>query len=130
MTGKSFSINPTRTEGQLKLLAANGCDEMQGNYFSKPMDAHACARLLHENKSLALDKLLRHPYERTLLVVDDELRMIAAFKRTMRNKGYKVLTTTSASEAFEILATTDVGVILCDQRMPCISGEIPMLILN
>lgn len=110
------------TEGQLALLAKNGCDEMQGYFFSKPVDADACAWLLREKKSLALDKLWHQPNKRTLLFVDDDVNMGAAIRRSLRNKGYKVFVTTSAAEAFEILATSEVGVILCDQRMPGMSG--------
>jgi CheY-like chemotaxis protein len=110
------------TEGQLALLMQNGCDEMQGYLFSKPLDAMACARLLQEGRSLALDKLVHQAYERTLLFVDDEVHVAAAIRRILRNKGYKVFTTNSASEAFEILATNKVAVVLCDQRMSGISG--------
>ncbi len=110
------------TEGQLALLAQNGCDEMQGYFFSRPVDEAAIAHLLREGKSLALDKLVRHPYERTLLFVDDEINLIAAMKRTLRRKGYTLFVANSAAEAFEILATNEVGVILCDQRMPGMSG--------
>jgi diguanylate cyclase (GGDEF)-like protein/PAS domain S-box-containing protein len=110
------------TASQLALLAENGCDEMQGYFFSRPVDAIACGRLLREGKSLALDCLLRQPYQRTLLYVDNEVNLLAAIKRSMRHKDYQVLVAATAAEAFEILATVEVGVILCDQRMPGMSG--------
>jgi PAS domain S-box-containing protein/diguanylate cyclase (GGDEF)-like protein len=110
------------TAGQLALLAENGCDEIQGYFFSRPVDAEACGRMLREQKSLDLASLLREPYERTLLYVDDEVNLLAAIRREMRHKGYRVLAAASAAEAFEILATVEVGVILCDQRMPGMSG--------
>jgi EAL domain-containing protein (putative c-di-GMP-specific phosphodiesterase class I) len=34
------------TEGQMTFLQAHGCDEAQGNYFSKPVVAYQFARLL------------------------------------------------------------------------------------
>ena len=49
------------TAGQLALLAENGCDEMQGYFFSRPVDAAACARLMRERASLDLGGLLRQP---------------------------------------------------------------------
>ncbi|HYD78264.1 MAG TPA: EAL domain-containing protein [Paucimonas sp.] len=110
------------TEGQLALLAKHGCDEIQGFLFSRPVDAALCAAMLRESKSLDLSKFLPRPYQRTLLVVDDEMNIVAAIKRALRGKGFDVLVTTSAAEAFEVLATTEVGVILCDQRMPGMSG--------
>jgi PAS domain S-box-containing protein/diguanylate cyclase (GGDEF)-like protein len=110
------------TEGQLAMLAQNDCDEIQGYFFSRPVDAETCAKMLSDDKSLDLDQLVRRPYERTLLVVDDEVNLGAAMKRLLRNRGYKVYVTSSPAAAFEILATAHVGVILCDQRMPGMSG--------
>jgi len=110
------------TEGQLALLAQNGCDEIQGYLFSRPVPPAECERMLREGKALALDKLQPQPYERTLLYLDDEVNLLAAVRRALRNSGYRVLTASSADEAFEILAATEVGVILCDQRMRGMSG--------
>jgi PAS domain S-box-containing protein len=110
------------TEGQLALLAQNGCDEMQGYLFSRPVAAAECADMLREEKSLSLEKLRPQPYHRTLLYVDDEVHLLAAVRRVMRHSGYRVLVASSADEAFEILATTEAGVILCDQRMRGMSG--------
>ena len=110
------------TEGQLALLAQNGCDEVQGYLFGRPAAAEDCARMLREEKALALDKLQPQPYHRTLLYVDDEVNLLAAIRRAMRQSGYRVLVASNAREAFEILATTEVGVIVCDQRMRGMSG--------
>jgi PAS domain S-box-containing protein len=110
------------TEGQLALLAQNGCDEIQGYLFGRPATAEDCACMLREEKTLALDKLRPQPYHRTMLYVDDEVNLLAAIRRAMRQSGYRVLVASSAREAFEILATTDVGVIVCDQRMRGMSG--------
>jgi PAS domain S-box-containing protein/diguanylate cyclase (GGDEF)-like protein len=110
------------TEGQLALLAQNGCDEIQGYLFGRPAPADECARMLRDDKSLALDKLTPQPYHRTMLYVDDEVNLLAAIRRAMRQSGYRVLVAGSAREAFEILATTEVGVIVCDQRMRGMSG--------
>jgi len=40
------------TQEQLELLAANGCDEIQGYYFSIPTTAEECERMLKENRRL------------------------------------------------------------------------------
>jgi PAS domain S-box-containing protein len=110
------------TEGQLALLAQNGCDEIQGYLFGRPAPAEECARMLREDKALALDALQPQPYHRTLLYVDDEVNLLAAIRRAMRHSGHRVLVAASAREAFELLATTEVGVIVCDQRMRGMSG--------
>ncbi len=48
------------TEGQLALLARNGCDEMQGYLFSKPVDVATAGGMLEEGRSLALERLMLH----------------------------------------------------------------------
>jgi diguanylate cyclase (GGDEF)-like protein len=40
------------TQEQLELLAANGCDEIQGYYFSIPTTAEECEKMLRENRRL------------------------------------------------------------------------------
>ncbi len=40
------------TREQLDLLAADGCDEIQGYYFSFPTTAEECAKMLKENRRL------------------------------------------------------------------------------
>lgn len=41
------------TAEQLAMLAAWGCDEVQGYYFSKPASAHDCAAMLAASQTLA-----------------------------------------------------------------------------
>ncbi|HUY03892.1 MAG TPA: EAL domain-containing protein, partial [Rhodocyclaceae bacterium] len=40
------------TEGQLGLLIANHCDEVQGYYFSRPLPAEQATALLASGRSL------------------------------------------------------------------------------
>jgi diguanylate cyclase (GGDEF)-like protein/PAS domain S-box-containing protein len=40
------------TREQLELLAANGCDEIQGYHFSVPTTAEECAQMMRENRRL------------------------------------------------------------------------------
>src|SRR5690606_7212959 len=108
------------TEGQLALLMAQGCDEMQGYLFNPPLPVDRCAALLAEQATMPLPS--RKPYNRTLLLVDDERNVISSMQRLLYGKGYTLLSTGSAEDAFELLATHEVGVILCDQRMPKLSG--------
>jgi DNA-binding NtrC family response regulator len=48
--------------------------------------------------------------------------VLAALHRLFRRDGYRVLTAGSPAEGFELLALYHVHVILCDQRMPVMSG--------
>ena len=54
--------------------------------------------------------------EHTLLILDDELDILDALYRLFRND-YQVLTTTDVDEAFEILKTQPVSVVMSDQRL-------------
>lgn len=110
------------TEGQLSYLRAQGCDEMQGYYFSRPVPAADMEQLLREGRHLSFPKEGSVHPEKTLLLVDDEPDVIAVIERILREEGYQILSTTNANQGFELLATNRVGVVLCDQRMPGMSG--------
>ena len=56
-----------------------------------------------------------------LLILDDEIEILNALKRVF-HKDYELYITSSPKEAFSILKKTNIGVILCDQRMPEMKG--------
>ncbi len=59
-----------------------------------------------------------------LLCVDDEVDLLSALIRLFRKESFRVLTATSGKEALGILKKTkNIGVILCDERMPEMSGS-------
>jgi len=58
----------------------------------------------------------------TLLIVDDEERILSALRRTLRREGYEVLTSETVHEALAILDARPVDLILSDQKMPGASG--------
>lgn len=60
--------------------------------------------------------------DRTILLVDDEENIVAALTRILRRDGYTILKAHSGAEGLEVLAKTEVGVIISDQRMPGMSG--------
>lgn len=110
------------TDEQLRLLVANGCDQIQGWVFSKGIPADAFADMLAEGRALPRELTHRHTHERTLLLVDDEPNIISALKRLFRRDGYKLLTAGSGAEALALLAAQHVDVIVTDQRMPGMTG--------
>lgn len=57
-----------------------------------------------------------------VLVVDDERQTVKAVQYLLRRR-YEVLGATRAEEALEILSHTQVSVVLCDQRMPGMTGD-------
>lgn len=110
------------TEGQLSLLALRHCDIVQGYYFSKPLAADALAELLAADYRLPGRLTGRLPDAPALLVLDDDPHMLDLLDLVLSNEGYRVHVTTDPDQAFEILACQEVAVLLCDQRMPKISG--------
>jgi diguanylate cyclase (GGDEF)-like protein/PAS domain S-box-containing protein len=109
------------TPAQLAVLAAAGCDEMQGFHFSKPLPAGDCAALLREHRRLSIPG--RDPSaEPTLLIVDDDPPALELAVRQLRGEGYRILTAGSGDAALELLATRAVDVVMSDQRMPGMPG--------
>jgi diguanylate cyclase (GGDEF)-like protein/PAS domain S-box-containing protein len=112
------------TDGQLSLLVAAGCDEVQGFWFSPAVPAPDFEVLVRTGKCLP-ERYVRHPggqRQRTLLLVDDEENILAALKRLLRREGYRILVAGSAAEGLQRLAEDEVDVIVSDQRMPGMTG--------
>jgi diguanylate cyclase (GGDEF)-like protein/PAS domain S-box-containing protein len=110
------------TEGQLNYLRQRGCDEMQGFYFSKPLNNRDFEQLLIEGRSLQVPEYDEGRPGRTLLLIDDEPNIISSLTRVLSDDGYRILSTTKADDGFELLATNRIGVVLSDLRMPGMDG--------
>ncbi|MGN6520924.1 MAG: PAS domain S-box protein [Dokdonella sp.] len=109
------------TQGQFNYLSMQGCDEMQGYYFSPAVSAEMFEDYLRGGRSIRL--LPRADEERrTVLVVDDEPGIRTALTRMLRSDGYRVLTAASGDEGLHVLSLNAVQVIISDQRMPGMSG--------
>lgn len=110
------------TEGQLGLLIANHCDEIQGYYFSRPLPAEDATALLREGRSLGSRMMAGLKQSRTLLLVDNEANILSALKQLLCHDGYDILTARNAEQGLELLASHQVDVIISGQRMPGMSG--------
>jgi putative nucleotidyltransferase with HDIG domain len=60
--------------------------------------------------------------DHTVLFVDDEVNILKALQRLLRNEPIDVLTASNPSEAFELIERAGPQVIVSDQRMPDMSG--------
>lgn len=109
------------TESQLGYLRRHGCQEMQGFLFSAALPPADLARLVREGMSLPAEKE-GGEVNATVVIVDDEANVLSALKRLLRQDGVTVLTAENDEKAFELLATTEVGVVISDQRMRKTTG--------
>ncbi|BAN36087.1 hypothetical protein SCD_n02279 [Sulfuricella denitrificans skB26] len=120
--GLNVIAEGVETEGQLEYLRSHGCDEMQGYFFSRPVPVGDFEQMLRSGRKLTLNGQADESGRRTLLLVDDESNVTAALTRQFSHEGYRILVAHSPTEAFELLASHRVGVILSDQGMPEMSG--------
>ncbi len=58
----------------------------------------------------------------SLLIVDDEPRILSALRRVLRREPYDVLTAESTADALRILDERPVDLVLSDHKMPGMSG--------
>ncbi len=58
----------------------------------------------------------------TLLLVDDDADVLATLTRSFR-KGYKVFSATNGEQAITLLNENAIDLIICDQRMPNVTGD-------
>ncbi|MCH8618680.1 EAL domain-containing protein [Undibacterium sp. TS12] len=110
------------TEAQCKFLSDNMCDQIQGHFFSRPINAEQMQALLKDRPVLDKHLLRMGKPDRTLLLVDDEPNILNALKRLLRKDDYRILIANSGQEGLEILERNQVDVIISDQRMPLMTG--------
>ncbi|WP_020651867.1 EAL domain-containing protein [Massilia niastensis] len=110
------------TRAQMAYLRRHHCDEIQGFHFARALPADQLGQLVLDNRAQPDKPPAADDKVQTLLIVDDDVNVLTALHRLFRREGYRVLTASSPAEGFELLALYRVQVILCDQRMPVMSG--------
>jgi diguanylate cyclase (GGDEF)-like protein len=119
--GMRVTAKGVESEAELGFLRRNHCDFFQGYLFAPPMPAEDLGELIRKRFLLPETFAATRP-ERTLLLLDDEENVLRSLVRLFRRDGYQILTANSVAEAFDLLASNAVQVILSDQRMPDMSG--------
>lgn len=102
---------------QLSFLERNGCEFVQGYLLSTPVTADAMLAMLRE-PVLRPREPTRNNQNGAVLLVDDEQNVLRALARLLRRDGYRIFTASTFREAFDILGTEKVHVIMSDHRMP------------
>ncbi|WP_176256869.1 EAL domain-containing protein [Derxia lacustris] len=108
-------------ESQRVLLQRLGCRLMQGPLIGASTALRDAGQLVRAPRDDG-EPHVPAAAPRTLLLLDDEPNILSALKRVLRRDGYTILATTDPSEAFHLLATQPVDVVVSDQRMPIMSG--------
>jgi diguanylate cyclase (GGDEF)-like protein/PAS domain S-box-containing protein len=109
------------TEAQLNLLALHACDEMQGYYFSRPVPAAELEAMLREGRRLARS----HDWSNAppaVLLLDHNEHDLVLLAKALRSDEFEVLTAGSAEDAFVLLASRPVAVVVADQGMSGMNG--------
>lgn len=57
-----------------------------------------------------------------IVIVDDEVGVLNALKRSLRNKGWRIQTFSDPSEALRFIASEEVDLVISDYRMPEMNG--------
>lgn len=109
------------TEAQASFLRGRHCDAMQGYLYSKPLSVEDFSQFMGGRKTLPV-AIIPAESAQTLLLLDDEPSILASLSRLLRREGYRILASTNATEAFELLAKNSVQVVISDQRMPDMTG--------
>ncbi|HEY8026561.1 MAG TPA: EAL domain-containing protein [Burkholderiaceae bacterium] len=127
MVGMAHSLNMTviaegvETEGQLGYLRDLGCEEIQGYYFSRPLAEQDFVALLKSGRSI-MPAPKANVRERVLLLVGSELDALQHLGAILAHEKYRLVYAANPRDGFEAMAINNVGVVLCDQLMPEMSG--------
>ncbi|WP_447731192.1 EAL domain-containing protein [Pseudoxanthomonas suwonensis] len=113
--------NGVESEAQLGYLRRSDCDLFQGYLFGEPMPAESAGMVLRR-RYMRPELFASTKQDQTLLLVDDEENVLRSLVRLFRRDGYRILAAGNVRDAFDLLATNEVQVILSDQRMSDMSG--------
>ena len=109
------------TAAQLSCLARQGCDQVQGFYFSRALPVLELEELLRTGTSVPTPDGVSLAPRTTVLLVDDDAATLSALESLLEQDGYHIVVSHSASEAFEMLALHQVQVIVCGGETPFVN---------
>lgn len=111
------------THSQEAFLRSKLCDEIQGFHISHPLPPKKLAKLIQWYRLGILDgDDVAAEKNCAVLLVDAESVATEALGDRLRSEGYHVLTAATACQALELLASSNVGVVVSDHAMPDMMG--------
>jgi diguanylate cyclase (GGDEF)-like protein len=110
------------TEAQVNFLRSHGCDQMQGFYFAAPRTAADCTRALREDQRLSPPSAKDRDSAPSVLLVGGNEHELVVISRALGPAGYRMLAANSAESAFDALSKHGFDIVICDQRLPTMSG--------
>ncbi|MEJ2691611.1 MAG: EAL domain-containing protein [Candidatus Thiodiazotropha sp.] len=119
--GISVIAEGVETESQLGYLRDLNCDEMQGYHFDPPLPEGDFNSLLREGRCIP-SQTGHSEQKRVLLLVDDEPNALSLLHHALKNTDIHLLCATNPYKAFDLLAKSTVGVVICNQHIPEIAG--------
>lgn len=105
------------TEGQLRILAEQGCDEVQGFHFSRALSDSAMVSMLSSQEAIEVAMPVQGCARRTVLLAEADPWVREEFMRVAGRAGFHVLLAHCVEEACELLAGNEVGVVAAGQEV-------------
>ena len=110
------------TEAQVSFLRSHGCDQMQGFYFAAPLSADDCTRALREDLRLSPPSAKDRDKAPSVLLVGGNEHELVVLSRALGPAGYRMVAANSEESAFDALSKHGFDIVICDQRLPTMSG--------
>src|SRR5580765_5194636 len=110
------------TEAQVNFLRSHGCDQLQGYYFAAPRTAAECTQALRQDLRLSPPSARDRDNAPSVLLVGGNEHELVLIGRALGPAGYRMLAAASAESAFDALSRHTYDIVVCDQRLPTMSG--------
>ncbi|HEY7238238.1 MAG TPA: EAL domain-containing protein [Burkholderiales bacterium] len=110
------------TEAQANFLRSHGCDQMQGYYFAAARTAAECTAALREERRLSPPSANDRKTLPAVLLVGGNEHELVLIGRALGPAGYSMVAANTAESAFDALSKQTFDIVICDQRLPTMSG--------
>ncbi len=106
------------TQGQMDCLAHAGCDLVQGFLLGHPASAETIDRQLEAGSPLGRPTAVRETPCRNALILVSDPNLRGWVQEELAEQGWDLLPVASQEDAWALLASRKVDLLLCDHRPP------------